>query len=142
MGKDGFRSGFNSPRPAQEAFRFLKDPKNWWTGLFGEMIEGKSDAIGDLFSFKAGDGMHESHQELIELVPEKIIAWRVTKSHLSFLQNPNEWEGTTIRLGIGRENGQARVSFTHEGLVPEIECFGSCAAAWEQYMENLRKRLD
>jgi hypothetical protein len=94
------------------------------------------------FLSKPVTAMHESHQELIELVPEKIIAWRVTKSHLSFLQNPNEWEGTTIRLGIGRENGQARVAVTHEGLVPEIECFWDCAAAWEQYMENLRKRLD
>jgi len=141
MERNDFRFSFTSPRTPGEVFSFLKDPKNWWTGLFGETIEGKSDAVGDEFSFKAGEGVHESHQELIEFVPGKTIAWRVTKSHLSFLQNPDEWAGTTIRFDIRPESKMTRITFTHEGLVPQIECFGNCAPAWTQYMENLRRRL-
>ena len=136
-----FHYGFTTRLTPADVFDWLKNPGNWWVGLFGETIEGRSEKVGDRFSFRAGEGMHESHQELIELEAGKRITWLVTGSHLSFLEKPDEWAGTKIRFDIESDEGQTKVRFVHEGLVPQIECYGNCAPAWTQYMEHLRRAL-
>jgi hypothetical protein len=139
MSNRNFQYSFTSSKSPTEIFPFLLDPKNWWVGLFSEIIEGKSQAINDEFSFSAGDGLHYSRQKLTELVPGKRIAWLVTESNLSFLTNTNEWAGTKICFDLETENGKTKVIFTHEGLVPHFECYGGCSGAWTQYLERLER---
>lgn len=139
MSNRNFQYSFTSSKSPTEIFPFLLNPKNWWVGLFSEIIEGKSQAINDEFSFSAGDGLHYSRQKLTELVPGKRIAWLVTESNLSFLTNTNEWAGTKICFDLETENGKTKVIFTHEGLVPHFECYGGCSGAWMQYLERLER---
>lgn len=141
MENKGFTYSFITSKKTSDVFAFLLNPENWWVGLFGEIIAGKSDAINDEFSFKAGDGVHYSNQKLTELIPDKKITWLVTESNLSFLKNTNEWAGTEICFDIEEENDQTKVSFTHKGLIPQIECYGGCSGAWTQYLENLKSTL-
>lgn len=136
-----FQYSFTSSKNQAEVFRYLINPVNWWIGLFGETIEGESREIQDEFSFKAGDGVHYSNQKLVELVPDQKIVWLVTESNLSFLKNTNEWAGTKICFDIVQENDHTRITFIHEGLVPEIECYGSCSGAWTQYLQKLEKHI-
>lgn len=132
---------FSTAKPPAEVFEHLIDPRNWWVGLFGESIEGESKQVNDKFSFRAGDGVHYSNQKLVELIPNKEIGWLVTESNLSFLKDTNEWAGTRFRFDIGQERNKTKIIFTHEGLTPEIECYGSCSSAWTQYLNNLKKAL-
>lgn len=141
IGKD-FEYRFHSKKPSNEIFQFLQNVQNWWSGLFGEVISGKSNQIGDEFSFSAGDGVHFSKQKLIELNPDKELVWLVTDSNLSFLNNTHEWENTKIKFNLEAVDGGTQVTFTHEGLIPKIECYKNCAGAWTQYMENLEKSLN
>lgn len=120
-------------------FLHLINPKNWWVGLFGEEIEGLSKTVGDEFTFRAGDGIHYSKQKLIELNPNKKIVWSVTESKLSFLKNQNEWAGTEIRFDIDIEKANTKITFLHNGLTPEIECYDQCSSAWTQYLQNLKQ---
>jgi hypothetical protein len=113
----------------------------WWSGLYEETIKGESQRVNDEFSFKAGGGAHFSKQKLEELLPDKRIVWKVTDSNLSFLNRTDEWTGTTISFDIAEEGGKTKVTFTHHGLVPHIECYDSCAGAWTQYMKNLEEKL-
>lgn len=136
-----FQYSFTSSKNQTEVFRYLINPVNWWIGLFGETIEGESREIQDEFSFKAGDGVHYSNQKLVELVPDQKIVWLVTESNLSFLKNTNEWAGTKICFDIVQENDHTKITFIHEGLVPEIECYGSCSGAWTQYLQKLEKHI-
>ncbi|MEY2828516.1 MAG: hypothetical protein RIQ33_374, partial [Bacteroidota bacterium] len=110
-------------------------------GLFNETIEGKSEGINDEFSFKAGDGMHYSNQKLVELVTDKKIVWLVTQSNLSFLKNTHEWVGTKICFNIEKDGNKTKITFTHDGLIPQIECYGGCSSAWTQYLQNLHTHL-
>ncbi len=142
MPNQNFQYSFWTSKIASEVFVHLIKPKNWWVGLFGETIAGKSEAINDEFSFRAGDGVHYSNQKLIELVSDKKIVWLVTESNLSFLKNTNEWAGTKICFDIEQVDDKIKITFTHLGLTPHIECYGGCSSAWTQYLQNLQKHLN
>jgi hypothetical protein len=141
MSNQNFQYSFITSKNINEVFSYLRNPKNWWVGLFGETIEGKNDSIYDEFSFRAGDGVHYSKQKLIELVVDKKIVWLVTESNLSFLKNTNEWAGTKICFDIEKVGTQTKIIFTHDGLIPNIECYGGCSSAWTQYLKNLQEYL-
>lgn len=141
MTNQNFEFSFTSSKNSSQLFAHLLNPKNWWVGLFGETIEGKSEGINDEFSFRAGDGVHFSNQKLIELVADKKIAWLVTESNLTFLKNTNEWTGTKIIFDIEKVSDKTKITFTHDGLIPQFECYGGCSSAWTQYLQNLHEYL-
>lgn len=141
MKKESFSYSFVTSKPATEVFRILLDVKRWWSGLYEETIDGKSQKTGDEFTFKAGGGVHYSKQKLVELIPDQKIEWLVTESVLSFLKHRGEWNDSMIRFELAADGKNTRVTFTHEGLVPQIECYDSCASAWTNYLDNLKEAL-
>ncbi len=141
MTAKNFTYSFTSPHPADHIFNLLLDVKKWWSGFYNERIEGNSRNPGDVFDYWAGDGAHYSQQKLVELVPGSRIAWLVTKSDLSFLTDTGEWNNTKICFSLSREGNDTRVSFTHEGLVPAVECYGACSVGWTKYLDKLKKEL-
>ena len=138
--KDFTRSYLIERSPA-EIFKAITDVRGWWSGLFSEEIEGRSDNINDEFSFRAGDGVHFSKHKLIELIPDKKIVWLVTDSRLSFLDKKDEWTGTRLCFEISKQGAKTEVRFTHQGLVPEIECYDNCSSAWSQYLDKFLSPL-
>src|SRR5260370_24188127 len=73
--------------------------------------------------------MHRTEQKITELIPGKKIVWRVLESDLSFLKDKSEWTGTEIVFDISAKKGKTEVRFTHAGLKPQIESYGSCSNA-------------
>jgi hypothetical protein len=141
MTNKNFQYSFTSSKNTKEVFAHLINPKNWWVGIFGETIEGQSEKINDEFSFKAGEGMHYTKQKLIELVPDKKIVWLVTESNLTFLEHTNEWEDTKICFDLEEVGDQTKITFTHEGLTPQIECYVNCSSGWTQYLQKMQEYL-
>jgi hypothetical protein len=141
MKKDNFSYSLKTSKTAHEVFELLLDIEQWWSGLFAETINGKSQNVNDEFTFKAGGGVHYSKQQLIELIPHKKIVWLVTDCNLSFLNKTNEWNGTKIRFDLTGDEKSTTITFTHEGLVPQIECYENCSSAWTGYLANLKKKL-
>jgi Activator of Hsp90 ATPase homolog 1-like protein len=142
MKNKDFQFSFTTSKSAEEVFAHLIQPNNWWVGVYGETIEGKSTELNDEFTFKAGSGAHFSIQKLIEIIPGKRIAWSVTESNLSFLEHTNEWSGTKFGFDILSKGSETHVTFTHEGLVPEIECYDACSSGWTQYLQNLKRNMN
>ena len=86
--------------------------------------------------------MHFSKQKITEFIPGKKVVWRVLDSNLSFAKDKSEWNGTDIVFDISEKEGKTEVRFTHVGLVPEYECYGSCSNAWGMLVNgNLRKLI-
>ena len=119
-----------------EAFDAIKNVRGWWSGLHSEEFKGDSEKLNDEFTFRAGGGAHYTKQKLVELIPNKKITWLVTDSKLTFVEKQDEWTGTKISFDISKENNKTKIVFTHLGLVPEFECYGGCAPAWTQYIQE------
>jgi Activator of Hsp90 ATPase homolog 1-like protein len=136
-----FTYNFKSTKSPEAIFDLLLKIDTWWSGLYAETIEGESHQLNDEFSYYAGGGAHYSKHKLIELIPAKKIVWLVTESKLAFLTDAQEWTGTKIGFDISKEDNQTKVTFTHDGLMPNIECYDRCTNAWTQYLQKLNHLL-
>src|SRR6187402_385567 len=112
---------------ASEAFDAINNVRAWWQGE----IEGNTNKLNDEFTYRM-DEIHYSKQQIVELIPNKKVAWLITDSKLnpSKFKDESEWTGTKILFEISEANNKTQVTFTHVGLVPTFECYGDCSWAW------------
>jgi hypothetical protein len=137
MMKQGFTTSFSVDQTPQEAFAAINNVRGWWSG----QIEGDTDKLGAEFTYRYKD-VHLSKQKITEFIPGKKLVWRVLDSNLSFAKDKSEWNGTDIVFDIFEKQGKTEVRFTHVGLIPEYECYGSCSNAWGMLVNgNLRKLI-
>ncbi|MBA2324291.1 MAG: SRPBCC domain-containing protein [Pseudonocardiales bacterium] len=116
---------------AKQVYDAINDVRGWWHGE----IDGPTDHLGDVFTYRHGD-LHCSTQQVIELTPGTRIAWRVTEANLSFAADPAEWVGTEITFDLSRVDDSTEVRFTHRGLRPELGCFEACSGGWQHYVDG------
>lgn len=112
-------------------FKAINNVRGWWQGE----ITGNTEKINNEFTYQMAD-FHLTKQKIVELIPNKKVVWRVTESKINFVADKNEWLNTTITFDIAAEKDKTKVTFTHKGLVPEIECYGGCSGAWSQLIEQ------
>jgi len=136
MAKQDFTIVFSVNQTPEEVFNAVNNVRAWWT----KNLKGKSQKLNDEFEVRFDD-VHYSKQKLAEFVPNEKVVWLVTDSKLSFVRKMDEWTGTKISFeisGKGNKSGgnQTEIRFTHQGLIPEIECYDGCSGAWGQYIEQ------
>ena len=120
-----------------QAFDSINKVTAWWT----ENLVGESAGLNDEFVVQFGD-VHFSRQKIVEMIPGKKVVWLITESRLNFVADKQEWTGTRIIFEVLEENGQTMIRFTHEGLVPQVECYDACSGAWSQYMGSLQQLIN
>jgi uncharacterized protein YndB with AHSA1/START domain len=131
--KSSFSATITVDQTPEQAFAAINDPRRWWKGAF----EGATDTLGGEFTYRYQD-MHFSKQRVTELVPGRKVVWSVTDSALQFVEHKDEWTGTKLVFDIARKGDQTEVRFTHEGLLPELDCYGACSRGWTQLIQELR----
>jgi hypothetical protein len=121
-----------------EVFSCVSDVSKWWAKKADEAVSGKqtefegsSTKLNDEFIIRSGD-RHYSKQKLIEVVPGKKLVWLVVDSKLNWLErDKNEWTGTKIIFEFIPKGDKTLLRFTHEGLVPGVECYAMCEKGWD-----------
>jgi hypothetical protein len=131
-----FTTTITVDRTPEEAFAAINDVRGWWSGE----IEGNTERLGDEFTYRYED-LHLSTQRITESVPGKRIAWEVLDGYLNFVKDKTEWQGTVITFDISRNGEQTDIRFTHQGLIPEFECFDNCSNAWGFYINSSLRGL-
>ncbi len=127
---------FTVEQSPEAAFAAITNVRGWWSGA----IEGPTDELGGEFTYRYRD-LHTSKQRVVELAPGKRVAWLVLDSHLAFLADKTEWNGTRVVFEIARKGGRTEIRFTHAGLAPGHECFELCSSAWGSYVGGSLRSL-
>lgn len=137
MNNQDFTATFSVERTPEEVYAAINDVRSWWTGE----IVGRTDVLGAEFTYRHED-IHRTTHKITELVPGRRVVWHVTTSHLSFVSNKQEWDGTDMVFEIAKNGAKTDVRFTHVGLAPSVECYDRCTRAWTYFVkDSLKKRI-
>lgn len=118
------------------AFNAIKNFRAWWS----EEIEGNTDQLHEEFLYHYKD-VHLCKLKLVEMVPDKKLVYQVLENEFNFIDDKTEWVNTQLVFEISKEDGKTKVKFTHEGLVPEYECYNVCHDAWTSYIQGSLQNL-
>jgi hypothetical protein len=130
MKKQDYNATIIVTKTASEAFKSIKSVNKWWT----ENIEGNFEKLNDVFTMHSNDTF-VTHK-IVEFVSDKKIVWQVTDCNLHFVKDKKEWKGTQISFDISTKGNATQISFTHMGLVPEVECYNVCSKGWDEYIKG------
>ena len=108
MDNKSYTTEFSVNQTPGECFNAIKNFRGWWS----EEIEGETDKLGETFLYHYKD-VHLSKLRLSGEIPDKKLVFEVSEN-----------------------NGKTTVKFTHDGLVPEEECYNVCTDAWGNYINN------
>lgn len=129
MAEKSFTTMVTFAKPQQEIFKHIThDVVKWWGG---KDLKGSTVALNDEFTIHH-PGTHFSRQKIVELIPDKKVVWLVTESEFSWLKgNKAEWTNTKMILELSTDDDKTVLHFTHEGLVPGLECYERIAEGWK-----------
>jgi len=114
-------------RSPHHVFECIRDVSKWWGG---RDLEGRTSRLNDEFTITHGD-THYSRQRMIQCEPDEKIVWLITEAKLGWLErNKHEWTNTRLVFQIASTGSKTVLRFTHEGLVPAMECYSRCSEGW------------
>lgn len=114
-----------------EVFNAINNVRGWWSAE----IEGDTEKLNDEFDYHYQD-VHRCKMKIIESVTNKKVVWLVLENYFSFTTDKSEWIGTKAIFEITEQGNKTQLRFTHEGLVPEYECYSACVNGWTQYIQH------
>jgi len=129
-----FTATIEVSKSPQSVFKSItKDVAKWWGG---KDFKGDSAKLNDEFIINH-PGAHYSKQKLVEVIPDKKVVWLVTDSTLNWLkQDQHEWANTKMIFEITTKGDKTVLHFTHEGLLPEKECYHKCEQGWSMVIKD------
>jgi uncharacterized protein YndB with AHSA1/START domain len=115
----------------EKAFEAITNPRAWWS----EEITGGTSEVGDVFDYHYKD-VHICKFRLAEVIPNQKVVWHCLENHFDFVKDQSEWVGTNVIFEISKSGDKTQIAFTHQGLVPQHECFEICQDAWTGYIQD------
>jgi len=79
-----------------------------------------------------------------ESLPNRSLTWQVAEANhdLEGITKKDEWKGTAIKWEIVENKTGSKVTLTHDGLVPSLECYVVCEAGWRHFLKSLKDYLE
>lgn len=115
----------------EEVFNAINNVRGWWS----EGIEGGTDKLNDEYIYHYKD-IHYCKIKIVEMIPNQKVVWLVLDNYFKFTKDKSEWKDTKMIFTISPNDDQTEVRFTHQGLVPQYECYEICKEAWTSYIND------
>ena len=135
MKNQDFNCSITANVNADEAMEAISQVSVWWAKDF----TGSAQNLGDVFTVRFGDTFVTF--EITEFLPGIKIVWTATDCYLPWLNDKTEWTGTKVIFDISTKNNQTTINFTHQGLVPQVECYDMCVKGWTEYVPGSLLKL-
>ncbi|MEL7588506.1 MAG: SRPBCC domain-containing protein [Prolixibacteraceae bacterium] len=136
MSATDFTTTFLADQTPEEVFNAVINVRGWWS----EEVQGSTDKLNAEFVYHYRD-VHMNKMKIVEFIPNEKVVWLVLDNYFNFTKDETEWKGTKIIFEITEKDGQTQLRFTHEGLVPQYECYAVCSDAWTSYIQGSLKGL-
>ena len=137
MNPRNYQYTITAPTTPAEAFEKISRVVDWWAVNF----KGDAKNLHDRFTVHFARTTW-SLMEIVEVEPNTHIMWKVVDCHLPIFKDPLVWMNNFIAWEISPEGAQTRVTMTHIGLFPGVECYEDCRKGWNFYIgESLYKLL-
>lgn len=140
--KNNFQTSIVVKKPISKVFDTISNGiELWWSTDF----EGRADSIGAVFSVRFGNTFKTMRIDSIQRNQQ--ITWQCIDQFLEMpegmkqLKNPKEWVGNKLIWNFNEIAGTTTLNFIHEGLTPEVECWGVCEQGWDQTFISLKNLL-
>lgn len=127
-----------SVKPESVYNAITKEVDKWWTELSNQALQ-----VGDQLIVR-----FEKTTSWVMTVSEAILnrslVWKVTDAFhdLEGITKKDEWKGTIIRWEIEIYDTGCKVTLTHHGLVPVLECYEICETGWDYFLQSLKNYLE
>ena len=114
----------------EEVMQKISQVNLWWA----KNVKGKTEKLNDKFTVDFGETYVDF--EIIELVPNQKVVWKVTDCNLHWIKAKKEWNGTEVVFEIFKKGNATQIDFTHIGLIPGVECYNDCEVGWNGHLTN------
>jgi len=136
MKNQDFTATISVAQTPEEVLNAIRNVRGWWS----ENIEGNTDKLGDEFTYRYQDA-HHCKMKLVEVISGRKLVWLVLDSFFNFTEDDSEWKGTKVIFQVSKTVDKTEIHFTHQGLVPQHECFNVCSNAWNSYISGSLRSL-
>jgi hypothetical protein len=146
MNPQNFHYSIVVPSTAREAMEKISRIGDWWAINFkSEAENGGTEGPGrphySAFTVHFARTTW-SRMEIVEFVPDQFVLWKVVDCYLPIFKDPYLWKNHFIAWDIAAEGEATRITMTHIGLIPGVECYEDCSKGWSFYIgESLYKLL-
>jgi uncharacterized protein YndB with AHSA1/START domain len=119
------------PEKVFDALTTVAGLASWWVP-----VTGSGTAGGELrFAFGAGQTLVAHVQEASR--PSTVV-WHVESCNVA-----PDWVGTSPTFTVSRSaEGGSELTFRHEGLGPQLECYDQCRAGWDHFLPRLQAYVE
>jgi hypothetical protein len=132
MSDHDYTTGFWVDQPPAKVLDVIGDVSAYWPpagNLAGATIDGAAHKAGDEFTYR-DRGIEYCRFRVGEIVPARRAVWDVLDSHLRWVGDQDEWNGTEVIFEVRPVGSGTRLHFTHRGLTPRLECYRQCSRGW------------
>jgi hypothetical protein len=131
MKKNDFTSNISAEISSNEAIKKISNVPEWW----GVTFTGSAKNQNDTFTVKmSGDSYFNI--TVSELIDGERIVWLVTDCNMPWYSDKKEWANTKLIFDLHEDDGVTELTFTHEGLTPDVECYKDCAPGWTHWIQT------
>jgi hypothetical protein len=127
--KNSLTLSFIAKINTHEALGKISNVSQWW----GVGFEGMAKKQGDHFVVKMGSEAY-FNCTVTQLIPDKKMVWTVDECYMPWYSDKQEWKDTQMIFELLEKEGETRLTFTHEGLTPDVECYKDCKPGWTHWI--------